>query len=61
MWNFLNDESKKTQGATPMVMIGHTKDFYNDNNLRKFCKKVQQNKIGFTTIQKFYEDYIESY
>lgn len=40
----------------PLVMIGHTKDFFNEKNLRKFfreVKKVYQNTVTFSTFKEF--------
>ncbi|AFL95038.1 hypothetical protein CL1_0833 [Thermococcus cleftensis] len=40
----------------PLVMIGHTKDFFNDKNLEKFIKTVldeYKSTVRFSTFSKF--------
>lgn len=38
----------------PLVMIGHSKDFFNDRNLALFLEKVKElNNVKFTTFNNF--------
>ncbi|NJE42904.1 hypothetical protein [Thermococcus sp. GR6] len=49
------------ENEIPLIMIGHTKDFFNDHNFRRFLevvnqKYVPQNIVRFTTLAEFIKE-----
>lgn len=69
MINFLKvaiDNFDIINNEIPLVMIGHTKDFFNQKNLREFLKITKKNYVEkgvarFTTFNEFQERYLSSY
>jgi len=68
MYEFLTEAVKKEcltneKLEIPLVMIGHSKDFFNDKNFEKFIKTVVGddccNKVNFSALQKFTDELTE--
>jgi len=57
------DQSMGNGLGTPVVMLGHSKDFWNDRNLETFLKFVRcecEGKVGFATFAEVAKRIIET-
>ena len=56
------DQQKEDELGTPLVMLGHSKDFWNDRNLEmvfRFVERECEDKIQFSTLGNFTKEILK--